>query len=679
MAVSLATAAALVFASDRLANTAAVECLDYANTTWQGEPFQTRVERDFSTPLLVTRPGRLLQSFSTECGGTLVVVRPGMFRALVLTRNPTEFYVNEQRVLETHEPRLQHATGTFHLATGLHHLRFRYSFSGGADEPALFMSRVGHAPRPLDATYVSRQPLSATAYVLRVPARVAWLVIPAFWVVLVIHQLRSPVAGWFRRGSAPFVRWHLRLSRSTRWSLGLIVALAIAVRVALSFGTYGILWPDSEQYLDTARAYLRGDFLSHNLLSTPLFSAFLATFLAWNETPEAGAVMIAAQRALAIAATVVMFRLAREAFDPTIALYATLLWTLSVTQLYYETVVGTEALFVVVLILTMFTAARMLQSASLFTAALVGLMCAVLTLTRPVGKGLVLVVLAVAWWRGPERRRLVLRSALLLSVFAASVAPWTFVNQQTYGFWAINRGEGLWLFLRTFDIDDIEPPATTKFPQVKEAFEALRVTQPYLHYAVRDELNYNRGHSAARADDVMFGFALEAIVAHPVRFAVGTLEQLFFLFAAPYRSVHICESTDGPHLCSQRSIGYAFPAFPNQPVAGRRQLKTAIAAYFRLAYWVVPLLSVFAAIGIVRSLCERHDRTGPRVLLAATVLYLAVATAMFNTVQDRYRLPADAFLIMFAIAALQPYAAQLFAPSVTPLPSHPPNLTSADG
>jgi hypothetical protein len=34
-------------------------------------------------------------------------------------------------------------------------------------------------------------------------------------------------------------------------------------------------------------------------------------------------------------------------------------------------------------------------------------------------------------------------------------------------------------------------------------------------------------------------------------------------------------------------------------------------------------------------------------------VYLTLATAVFNTVQDRYRLPADAFLVMFALHELR--------------------------
>ncbi len=651
--ISFAVVAALVVASERVAEPGGLECHDYANTSWQGAAFQTRIERDFTTPLFATRPASFVRFFSTDCRGTLTIERSGTFSVLLVTRNPAELMIDGQAVLQTRGRRLEQAAERVDLAAGHHQLRFRYVFASDGDAPELLMSPAGRPLRPLNRADLSQQPLSAASVFLRLPSYVPRIVLPGLWIALVLYLLRAPLAERLRRAGAPLTSWHHAIASNTRRSLAVLVTMAVAVRVVLSAGTYGILWPDSVQYYDNALSLLRGDFLAHNLISTPLFPAFLATFLSFGATPEAGALMIAAQRALAVAATILVFRLAREVFDNTIAFYAALLWTVSALQLYYETVLATEALFVFVLILTIVAAARMLRTRSARSAALVGLMCAVATLTRPVAKGLVPAVLAVMWWWSRERKRLILPSVVLVAVFCASVAPWMYVNRQTYGFWGISRGEGLWLFLRTFDIDEIEPPATTRFPEVKQVLEAQRPTHPYLHYAVRDELNYHRGYSAAQADEAMFGFALEAIAAHPVRFAVGTVKQLALLLVAPYRSVQICHSLEGPYLCSERGVGLSFRAFPNTPPPDRKPLKTAIAAYFRVAYWVVPLLWPFAVLGMVRALREHHERTDLAALLVITVLYLAVATALFNTVQDRYRLPADAFAIMFAVAELQ--------------------------
>ena len=148
------------------------------------------------------------------------------------------------------------------------------------------------------------------------------------------------------------------------------------------------------------------------------------------------------------------------------AFYGALLWTLSPLQLYYETAVTTEALFVfvvMVLIWVMTHAAGAWPGTPALLA--IGTLCGAATLTRPVAKGLVCLFAALAWWWSPRPR---LRAALLVpAAYLLVVAPWMYVNSQTYGFVGISRGEGLGLFLRAFDVDHLPPPAETAYPRVR--------------------------------------------------------------------------------------------------------------------------------------------------------------------------------------------------------------------
>jgi len=647
----------LIIASNRLADTVGLECHDYANDWWQEPAFETRIERDLSTPLFATRPARFARTFSTECRGLLTVVRPRTFTMVLWTYGAAQLFLDEQPVLQARGPDLEPASGRVELSAGQHGLRLRYAFPNRGDEPELLMAPEGGALRPVSWIYVSRQPLSRTALLLRPLAWAAPVILPLVWIGFVGYRVRRPLARWCHSIGRPLMHWHRAVVPSTRRSIVTIVVVGIAVRVAVMFATSPILWGDSVQYYETARSFLRGDYLSHNFVSTPIFPAFMAAFLAMGATPAAGAAMIAAQRALAVAASVLVYRVARDAFDKTVAFYAALLWTVSALQLFYETSVTTEALFVVVLVLTLFTADRFLQTSSLLMAAATGVMCAVATLTRPVAKALILMVIAIVVWRGGERRRVVGAAAVLLATFAIAIAPWLYVNRQQYGFWGISSGEGLWLFLRAIDIDELDPPATTRFPAVKRVVDALRPTSPYLHYPVRDELNYHGGYSGLETDNLMWGYAVDTVVEHPVRFAVGTVKQLVKLLVLPYRSVQICES-NGPYLCAERAVSLSFPSFPNRPPPDVRQLRVAVVWYIRRAYWILPLVAPIAVIGMVQSLRERDQRTALRTLLIATALYIALATAVFNTVQDRYRLPMDAIVLMFAIYQLRRFTAR---------------------
>jgi 4-amino-4-deoxy-L-arabinose transferase-like glycosyltransferase len=654
LGTSLLVVLAVLFLCGHVLDGVGLDCQDYGNLAWQGPPIHTRVERDFSTPLFATRPAQWFSSFSTECHGVLRVAPSGTFTFALASHHVTELWLDDAVIVKTPGSRLERSSANVRLEEGQHRLRFRFAHARRGDEPELLMARIGGPLRALNANHVSRYPLSSLEYFLRPLARAAVVVLPLLWVGLLGYRLRAPLGQCGRWLSTPFVRWHETISISTLRSLTVILGAATALRVALSFATHPILWPDSEQYYDTALAHLRGDVFSHNLLSTPLYPAFMALFLWSGVTPDAGAALIMAQRVLAVGATILVYRLAREAFDRTTAFYAALIWTISSVQLYYETVVSTEALFVVILIATITVAVRFLAHPSYMLAAVVGGLCAIATLTRPVAKALVVMVLAVLWWRtGAPRTRLALPSLVLLGAFALGVAPWMYVNRQTYGFWGVSRGEGLWLFLRTIDIDGLDPPATTAYPMVREVFDALRSTHPYLHHAVRDDLNASHGYSARQADDALFGFALETVIAHPIRFAIGTVKQAGLLLMSPYRSVQICEAPDGKYLCSERSVGMRFPAFPNEPVPGRKLLKTLIAGYMDATYWVLPLLTPLALAGMIHGLRERSS--APQILLIGVVSYLTLVTALFNTVQDRYRLPADAFLAMFAIHECRRY------------------------
>ena len=231
--------------------------------------------------------------------------------------------------------------------------------------------------------------------------------------------------------------------------------------------------------------------------------------------------------------------------------------TLSPLQLYYETAVTTEALFVfvfMVLIWVMTHAAGAWPQASALLA--IGTLCGVAALTRPVAKGLVYLVAALAWWWSPRPR---IRAALLVpAAYLLVVAPWMYVNSQTYGFFGISRGEGLGLFLRAFDVDHLPPPAETAYRACAPLYDALRPREPALHYAVRDDLNFRRGYSALGADRAMAGFALEAIRAHPWTFLTSVAYDWGRLIVAPHRSVDIAAApTD------RNSVPNAIVPMPN--------------------------------------------------------------------------------------------------------------------
>jgi 4-amino-4-deoxy-L-arabinose transferase-like glycosyltransferase len=310
-------------------------------------------------------------------------------------------------------------------------------------------------------------------------------------------------------------------------------------------------------------------------------------------------------------------------------------------------------MFTFLLILTIWAVARASESPGGIRWSLVGLLCASAVLTRPMAKGLIVVLLVGLWSETRERRRAVAAVALTAAVYVLCLVPWMYINARTYGFVGISRGQGLGLFLRAFDVERLEPPHQTAFPDVEAAMRKVAPAAPYVLYPVIHELS-GRHHSAVQIDRAMEGFALEAIRSHPIIYVTGIAADWVELFVTPHRSLDICQDPAGPVMCSRRGLGAAFTAFPNMPVPGFTSLKHAVAAYMDAAYRTVPIAAPLALIGAVRALRRggaawaRHLR----LLLLLSILYVTLVAVSFNGPEDRYRLPIDAFILMFAVHAV---------------------------
>jgi len=122
----------------------------------------------------------------------------------------------------------------------------------------------------------------------------------------------------------------------------------------------------------------------------------------------------------------------------------------------------------------------------------------------------------------------------------------------------------------------------------------------------------------------------------------------------PHRSVDICRGPDGPRLCSERNRFDAERAFPHRPPEGPRALRQGVTAYFDWMYVYIPLLSPLALVGVWGSIARQPTPVRRRgtVLLAALALNLTLLAVTFNSVEDRYRLPVDAIIALFAVAAV---------------------------
>jgi hypothetical protein len=110
-----------------------------------------------------------------------------------------------------------------------------------------------------------------------------------------------------------------------------------------------------------------------------------------------------------------------------------------------------------------------------------------------------------------------------------------------------------------------------------------------------------------------------------------------------------CSGPEGRFPCNGRTADWVTPEFPNPAVAGVAPLRRSIAWYFETMYvrmeWI-------AALGMVGLIALALDPARPRAagwVLAMLIGYFTLVPALTNWPLDRYRVPVDPLLFLFAM------------------------------
>lgn len=449
------------------------------------------------------------------------------------------------------------------------------------------------------------------------------------------------------------------------WLLALL-AIGLVPRILLSFGSVPLLWPDSLTYLGSAAAMAdEGNYWMHEVYRTPVYPLFLSVFFKiWGHQTAAGDGVVLVQRLFGIASGCFLFLIVRRAFSDRVAFAAAVLFLLSPLQLYYETVILTEAQFTFLLFIFLYLATGLLAGDDLgdkgmwwLRFAAFGSSGALLSLSRPIGQLLLVAFLVafIVFRRGS--RRAVLGAGLSAAVFIATIFPWLKVNHQYYGFWGISRDFGINLFHRVIDVDETPLPPKSSDTFVRKMYLDARsrpgVTYFHVYHALRRQLS--RSHVPRRlngltADRRMGDFALEVLMAHPQRFVPYSIRNFWQLFMSPRRSLHFCTDSAGdPYLCTNH-VGLATRSVQDSPgpVSVRaRRVVHSLMTVLRVPDWI---FAVFGVIGATYALIK-----APRiqaVFLASIVMYFTGLAALMNCPEDRFRLPVDGLIYGFVVYGL---------------------------
>jgi hypothetical protein len=623
----------------------------FSNDHWGGPPMLEVVDREMSTAVVGERTTNFLSRYSVEWSGFLVVHRPGVYRFTTNSDDGSELAVDNRTVVFNRGLHgLQVREGFIALTRGVHPVWMQYLQNGGPYGLTVEWGLEGERMSPLAGRSLVATDLSYRGYWLLLVAPAATGILCALILRWLLTRLQPMQASWSRMRIALSTRRVLAFLERTWVAIGLLILVGGVARVLVMLGSTGILWPDSEIFYYTAEAILGGNLFQHDPFRTAAYPFFLASFLYWGQTPAIGVAIIATQHALGLVATVLFYLAGRRVFTPLVALAGSLLFSIHVMQLYYESSILSEVLFVLALSLAVEEVVRLRWAPSIWAYVWIGALFALATLVRPVGQWLVLCLAPVLWFSSPTRRVALSRLAVVVAVNFILVGPWLLINKREFGFYGVSIGRGMGLFTRAFEIDGLPLPseATTRYPDAREA----AATGQLLHWSanrIRDELDYAMGRTYYGADQELYGLALEAIEADPLGFAMNSIGRWFVQLGGTFNGARTCVSPQyGPYLCSGRMTDMSKPPFPNAPTAERRALREWVVKYVRFGYVRPYAILAFSALGLLSYVADRRRRNVNGLFLAMLIGYITLIPAMLEWPQDRYRLPVDALLFMFA-------------------------------
>ncbi len=607
----------------------------YANLNWEGEPEFVTLDQEISQDLLREHQARFPgNQFSIEWRGFIAIQETGEYSFATQSDDGSSLYINDRLVVDNGGVHgLKMARGQISLKAKIYPIRIRYFQIGGNYGLVLLWARGDQSLEPLPSSLLLPPSVRSRDYIFKQRLDSAINLLALIWSGVFLYVLH--------------------LTRQKISALGIIIGVGIAARFIMTLSTYGILWPDSIIYYNTARAILSQFSLSpHSIYHTPLYPLFLALFLYFGETAKIGTLVIIAQRILGILSIIFFYKIAKKIFDPTVAFYSSLLFSLYTLLLYYETVVQTEVLFIFFLSLLLYASLKILEENSWKGYLLLGILYGLLALTRPVAQFFILSLPLVLWFKAGKVKRILFPSVLAFAAYLAVVSPWMFINHKTYGFWGLSRGQGLGLFYRVLDLDGLRPVENTRYPLIKQIYEEERLRKEVVYYQVKNRLTFKLGYSELEADKVLFSFALETLRVHPYQFIINTFKRFYEMLTVPEYSVHICSVNLIPNLCCKWTRGFSVGAFPNTPTDHFPSIKWGLHYFFTKGTMRMKVVLIFCLLGIIFYFSHRRDSRAYAILLLMTIGYFTLIPSIFNSPEDRYRLPIDALLFMFAVEGI---------------------------
>ncbi len=461
----------------------------------------------------------------------------------------------------------------------------------------------------------------------------------------------------FSRDSTFTKRFNAFILHET-YPLYFLLLAGLLFRIFIMLGVDGFMWPDSKGYYHGAvRILSRGIFTHQLIYRTPLYPAFLALFLKFGHTYTVGMMVMIFQHIMGLASVLLIYKSTRMVFSPLTAFVTALLINFHTLLLYYENVVQTEVLFLFLLSLTVYLFLKTLENGKIWKWITLGALLGLLTLARPIGQLLILALVPVIWWKYGNLRKTILLCLITAIMCFLVMLPWMLSTKREYGFLGICHLQGVQLFHKAFDKARLDFPADTRHPEVDTVAKIEQNRKKHknvrIDWLIWQRLQKEYGFSQLRSDQEMFAYTLEALRQDPWLFIKDTFFDFitFFWNAKPSICVKKCET--GPYLSAPHGSRFGNSTFHSGPVKRFPWVRKRLSSFFKHHGLPIKPLIILSLIGIAVFFRTKKTHLAEGLAFVIIPLYLGFFTTLFETYQDRYRLPADPFIFAFSVFALE--------------------------
>ncbi len=268
----------------------------------------------------------------------------------------------------------------------------------------------------------------------------------------------------------------------------------------------------------------------------------------------------------------------------------------------------------------------------IISAALIGFS----TLTRPTTEFLPIIIAAIILWEARKHltKNIITHVAAYLLIFFIVIAPWMYRNKVAFGVFALTPQTGVNLYANLLpSVLSIEHG--TSFDTEFKKIEAQGISGPNA-----TNLDQAQGYTTR---------ALTLLAQHPIALLLtaGTIEIAFFTHDGMLNVLRLLEVR--PDMSLGTSALFLLLSDPLKFlwfIGHYLQSPFVLVLLMRIVWVIATILFCIGAVHYVR----KEGLTPYAATLLATIFYMALTTIIVGlTVNARYRLPVEAFIIPFAL------------------------------